>query len=96
MKATQIYYPSLENVKAASENLKGVISKTPLSKNFNLSKELKATILFKREDLQVVRSYKIRGAYNKMSSLSIDEKKTELSVQVEEIMRKVLLYLANF
>ncbi|TXD46802.1 threonine ammonia-lyase IlvA [Polaribacter sp. IC073] len=74
MQTTPNYYPSLENVEAASKNLKGVISKTPLSKNVNLSKELAATILFKREDLQVVRSYKIRGAYNKMSSLNADEK----------------------
>jgi threonine dehydratase len=74
METKQTYFPSLDNVKAASENLKGVSSITPLSKNFNLSKELEATILFKREDLQVVRSYKIRGAYNKMSSLSVAKK----------------------
>ena len=74
MQTNQIYYPSLESVKEALENLKGVAFETPLSKNFNLSKELAATILFKREDLQVVRSYKIRGAYNKMSSLTLDEK----------------------
>ena len=70
MQTEQIYFPSLENIKAASKNLKGVAIETPLSKNFNLSKELESTILFKREDLQVVRSYKIRGAYNKMSSLT--------------------------
>ncbi|WP_165734286.1 threonine ammonia-lyase IlvA [Polaribacter sp. 20A6] len=74
MQTNQIYYPTLESVKEALENLKGVAFETPLSKNFNLSKELAATILFKREDLQVVRSYKIRGAYNKMSSLTLDEK----------------------
>ena len=74
MQTENKYYPSLENVKAAAENLNGVAFETPLSKNFNLSKELEATILFKREDLQVVRSYKIRGAYNKMSSLTSDEK----------------------
>ena len=74
MQTNLVYYPSLENVKAAAVNLKGVAFETPLSKNFNLSKELESTILFKREDLQVVRSYKIRGAYNKMSSLTSDEK----------------------
>lgn len=71
----QNYYPHIDDVKKASENLKGIVSKTPLSKNENLSKVLGANILFKREDLQVVRSYKIRGAYNKMSSLSSTEKK---------------------
>ena len=75
MQAKQNYFPSVENVKVASKNLTGVAIETPLSKNFNLSKEYEATILFKREDLQVVRSYKIRGAYNKMSSLTDDEKK---------------------
>ncbi|PQJ68530.1 threonine ammonia-lyase IlvA [Polaribacter butkevichii] len=74
MQTKSNYYPSLESVKTAAKNLKGVAFETPLSKNFNLSKELEATILFKREDLQVVRSYKIRGAYNKMSSLTSDEK----------------------
>ena len=74
MQTEQNYYPSLDSVKAALENLKGIAIETPLGKNFNFSKELSATVLFKREDLQVVRSYKIRGAYNKMSSLSDDEK----------------------
>jgi threonine dehydratase len=75
MQTEQIYYPSLDSIKSALKNLSGVAFETPLGKNFNMSKELDATILFKREDLQVVRSYKIRGAYNKMSSLNDVEKK---------------------
>jgi threonine dehydratase len=75
MQTKQIYFPSLENVKAAAKNLEGVAYKTPLNENSNLSKQFDATILFKREDLQVVRSYKIRGAYNKMSSLDAVQKK---------------------
>lgn len=74
MQTKQIYFPTLENIKAAAKKLDNVASVTPLNKNFNLSKELETTILFKREDLQIVRSYKIRGAYNKMSSLTSDEK----------------------
>ena len=75
MKQTKpIYFPSIQSVRTAASNLKDVATKTPLNKNFNLSKELGANIFFKREDLQVVRSYKIRGAYNKMSSLSNEEK----------------------
>jgi threonine dehydratase len=74
MQTKQIYFPSLENVKAAAKNLEGVAYKTPLNENSNLSKQFDATILFKREDLQVVRSYKIRGAYNKMSSLNAVQK----------------------
>jgi threonine dehydratase len=41
--------------------------------NQNLSERFQANIYLKREDLQVVRSYKIRGAYNKMASLSPEE-----------------------
>jgi len=52
-----------------------VVDVTPLSFNVRLSKLYKANILLKREDLQRVRSYKIRGAYNKMSSLSEKERK---------------------
>jgi threonine dehydratase len=75
MQQTEIYFPSLENVKQAAKNLEGVAYKTPLNQNATFSKEFDATVLFKREDLQVVRSYKIRGSYNKMSSLITDEKK---------------------
>ena len=52
-----------------------MVDVTPLSFNVRLSKLYKANILLKREDLQRVRSYKIRGAYNKMSSLSEKERK---------------------
>lgn len=58
----------------AKEQLKGVATVTPLTENWNLSDEFDANIILKREDLQVVRSYKIRGAYNKMSSISGPEK----------------------
>ncbi len=64
----------LKNIQAAAELLKGVIAKTPLLKNLNLSERYNADILLKREDLQVVRSYKIRGAYNKIASLTNAEK----------------------
>ena len=43
--------------------------------NIGLSEEFGAKIYLKREDLQVVRSYKIRGAYNLISRLSAEEKK---------------------
>jgi len=74
MKTKEIYFPSIDNIKQAASNLKDVAYITPLIQNENLSKEFQSTILFKREDLQVVRSYKIRGAYNKISSLNADEK----------------------
>ncbi len=71
------YYPKIEDVIKARERLyeKGVAQKTPLIKNHALSDQYNATIFFKREDLQQVRSYKIRGAYNKISSLDKDQLK---------------------
>lgn len=70
MEIQTTYFPTVKAVQTAAENLKGVASVTPLIKNLQYSKEFDCNILFKREDLQQVRSYKIRGAYNKMSSLS--------------------------
>ncbi|WP_163410644.1 threonine ammonia-lyase IlvA [Flavobacterium ajazii] len=58
----------------AKKQLENVVAATPLTQNLNLSDEFKSTILLKREDLQIVRSYKIRGAYNKISSLTDAEK----------------------
>jgi threonine dehydratase len=63
----------VENIYAAASRLKGVALKTPLLFNANLSEKYEANIYLKREDLQVVRSYKIRGAYNKMSTLTAEE-----------------------
>lgn len=64
---------TLDSIKQAAEILKEVAIKTPLQKNLNLSTKFDANIQLKREDLQQVRSYKIRGAYHKMSSLSAKE-----------------------
>ncbi|MCQ9635508.1 threonine ammonia-lyase [Chryseobacterium sp. WG23] len=63
----------LENVYKAEERLKNVVVKTPLVNNNNLSAIYDANISFKREDLQRVRSYKIRGAYNKMATMSRED-----------------------
>lgn len=54
----------------AAYQLKNIINKTPLQFNLNLSKKYQCNVFLKREDLQVVRSYKLRGAYNMMSSLT--------------------------
>ncbi len=64
----------LKEVLAAKKQLQNVVPATPLTENLNLSDEFESTILLKREDLQIVRSYKIRGAYNKISSLTEQEK----------------------
>lgn len=62
------------NIDAAAETLKSVSIKTPLQLHKNLSDRLKAKIYLKREDLQVVRSYKIRGAYNMIQSLTTEQR----------------------
>ncbi len=58
---------------AAAQRLKNVVNRTPLQLNVNLSKKYQCNVYLKREDLQVVRSYKLRGAYNMMSSLSPEQ-----------------------
>ncbi|MDT8414084.1 MAG: threonine ammonia-lyase IlvA [Flavobacteriaceae bacterium] len=67
------YFPDLGDVEQAAQVLKGVSQETPLMHNFFLSEKFDANVLLKREDLQVVRSYKIRGAYNKIRSLNEEE-----------------------
>jgi threonine dehydratase len=59
-----------DKILEAKENLNEVVLKTPLQFNINLSDKFKAEVYLKREDLQQVRSYKIRGAYNKISNLN--------------------------
>lgn len=61
--------------KAATERIKGTVKHTPLVFNAALSAKYNANIYLKREDLQVVRSYKLRGAFNMMSTLNTDEQK---------------------
>jgi threonine dehydratase len=60
---------TLENIVEAQNRLEGVIYKTGLERAHNLSDQYEAEIWLKREDQQIVRSYKIRGAFNKISSL---------------------------
>ncbi len=73
MKVNTTYFPSIKAIEAASENLKDVALVTPLMANLQYSKRYDCNVFFKREDLQSVRSYKIRGAYNKISSLTPQE-----------------------
>lgn len=66
--------PTYEGVLKAGDVLDGVIEVTPFQFNQHLSETFGANIYLKREDLQVVRSYKIRGAYNFIASLSEDDR----------------------
>jgi threonine dehydratase len=58
---------------AANKRLKDVVKRTPLEYNAGLSAKYECEVYLKREDLQVVRSYKLRGAYNMISQLSAEE-----------------------
>jgi threonine dehydratase len=64
--------PSLDFAEAA-ERLRAVVNQTPLQLNTSLSRKYQCNVYLKREDLQVVRSYKLRGAYNMMISLPNDQ-----------------------
>lgn len=66
--------PDVESISRAAERLEKVVTHTPLQLNLNLSDFYEANILLKREDLQIVRSYKIRGAYNKMAQLPAERR----------------------
>lgn len=67
------YFPQLEDIQKAAVTIKEVSMVTPLMNSIRYSKKYNSNILLKREDLQRVRSYKIRGAFNKISSLSKDQ-----------------------
>jgi threonine dehydratase len=61
---------SAADIDAAAQRISGVVAKTPLQFSDRLSTLTGAQVYLKREDLQAVRSYKLRGAYNLMMQLS--------------------------
>ncbi|BBI31479.1 threonine ammonia-lyase IlvA [Cohnella abietis] len=65
---------SLADILAAHRVLQEVVTATPLQHNKALSAKFDCNVYLKREDLQVVRSFKIRGAYNLIASLSEEER----------------------
>lgn len=66
---------SVEDIIIASHTIKDVISPTPLQYNHLLSERYGCRVYLKREDMQSVRSFKIRGAYNRIKQLSAEEMK---------------------
>ena len=65
----------VDEILKASRALKGVINNTPLQKNQILSERYQCNVYLKREDLQVVRSFKIRGAYNMIQGIDPETRK---------------------
>jgi threonine dehydratase len=63
-----------ELISEAVQRLKGVVRRTPLELCPRLSHRYGAEVYLKREDLQVVRSYKLRGAYNRIAALTPEER----------------------
>lgn len=64
---------SIEDILSAHDVLKEVINRTPLQRDVLLSTKYNCNVYLKREDLQVVRSFKIRGSYNLIQSLSPEQ-----------------------
>ena len=69
LKTEQCYSVESFDIRAAARRLSGIVRRTPLIRHRNLSERFGCNVYLKREDLQVVRSYKLRGAYNFMSQL---------------------------
>jgi len=67
--------PSIKGVLDAAIRLKDICNTPPLELNKRLSSLTGASVFLKREDLQQVRSFKIRGAFNKIDSLTQSERK---------------------
>ncbi len=69
-----VYRPQLQDIQRAKQRIGSVVAQTPLSQNRPLSNRCGANVWLKREDLQIVRSYKIRGAFNKIAALGESER----------------------
>jgi len=75
MEAADTRTVQVENILIAHHFLKDVVVHTPLQKNDYLSEKYGANIYFKREDLQHVRSFKLRGAYYKIKKIEEEARK---------------------
>ncbi|HEX3545081.1 MAG TPA: threonine ammonia-lyase [Mycobacterium sp.] len=64
---------SAADIDEAAQRISGVVAHSPLQFSERLSEATGATVYLKREDLQSVRSYKLRGAHNLLMQLSKDE-----------------------
>ncbi|KEK22969.1 threonine ammonia-lyase IlvA [Bacillus gaemokensis] len=63
----------IEDILVAHNHMKDIINTTPLQRDSVLSEKYECDVYVKREDLQVIRSFKIRGAYNLIQSLSKEQ-----------------------
>lgn len=66
---------ALSEIVKAKRQLNNVITQTPCSLAPHLSEEVGAQVFLKKENLQITGAYKLRGAYNKIASLTKEERK---------------------
>lgn len=81
---------STKDIDEAFLRLKDIVKETPLQLDHYLSQKYDCKVYLKREDLQWVRSFKLRGAYNAISVYQMKLKVKVLHVRVQVIMLKVL------
>jgi len=73
------YFPKVKDIVIAQDRISKIMRYTLLQKNIDISNKYNSNIYLKREDLTPVKSYKIRGAYNKISSINKFSKLTTAS-----------------
>ncbi|ANZ94778.1 hypothetical protein BFC19_04870 [Brochothrix thermosphacta] len=66
-------------IKSAYNTLKPIVRHTPLQLDFYLSQKYQCNVYLKREDLQIVRSFKLRGAYYAISQLPLLKKESGIT-----------------
>jgi threonine dehydratase len=70
MSATISESVTIEDLELARERLAGIVKPTPLIHSATLSQMIGAEVYLKPENLQKTGSFKIRGAYNRVATLS--------------------------
>ena len=66
--------PTIDDIRAAAERIKGSVIRTPMMKSETLSAIVDAEVWLKFENLQFTAAYKERGALNKLLQLSEEER----------------------
>ena len=87
---------TLKDIEQAKNRLQNVIQKTPLAFAPVLSKQLNANIYLKKENLQITGSFKIRGAFNKISTLNENEKSCGVVAASAGNHAQGIAYSANY
>ena len=86
------YYPKIKDIINASLLLKKIMKPTLFEHHTDLSNKYLSNIYLKYESLTPVRSYKIRGAYNKMNSLKTKNGIKDPPTEIKETIIKILKF----